>query len=338
MFVVKGNGYGHGSLAAATAGLKAQTSGLAVASLQEGIYLREGGIDLPILVFGEPTIGDLAQYVSANLTYCVNSFEVLTQTSKIAARLGRRITVELEFDTGLSRYGIGWKRPGELLDQLAKVDGVRLSGVFSHFAMSDEKDKSFAYLQIERFRKCLLAVEERGLCPERIHMCNSGGFLDLPEAHFNMVRMGILPWGIYPSAVCQRIPGLSPVMTVKSRIVACRRLEPGDSVGYGMHFHANQPIRVATVPIGYGDGYPRIRNKGFVLVRGRRAPVIGGVSMDAMVVNITDVGCVTDGEEVVVMGQQGKEEINVQEIAELKGTVSYEVLTAWRSRLPRVYI
>ena len=169
------------------------------------------------------------------------------------------------------------------------------------------------------------------------HLCNSGGFLDLPQACFDMVRVGILALGVYPSTVCRRIPGIEPVMTVKARLAAIQKLQTGDAVGYGMRYIAPSPRRLAVLPVGYGDGFPRVRNQGCVLVHGRRAPIIGGVAMDAAMVVITEIPEVQLWDEAVLMGRQGTEEITVHEVAKLKNSVSYDMLTAWRARLPRIY-
>jgi len=170
------------------------------------------------------------------------------------------------------------------------------------------------------------------------HLCNSGGFLDLPQAHFDMVRIGMLQYGVYPSKVCRRLEGIEPVMSVKARIAGIQNLAAGDVVGYGMRYRAESPRRIAVIPVGYGDGFPRVRNQGFVLAHGRRAPLVGGVAMDALTVDITDIPEAGLWDEVVLMGRQGDEEISVHEVAQWKNSVSYDVLAGWRARLPRVYV
>ena len=170
------------------------------------------------------------------------------------------------------------------------------------------------------------------------HLANSGGFLDLPQARYDAVRLGILPLGVYPSAACRRLPGVAPVMSVKARIVALQQLAPGDSVGYGMRYTAAASRRIAVLPLGYGDGFPRVRNQGAALLHGRRAPLVGGVTMDALMVDVTDIPAAQLGDEAVLMGRQGGEEISAHEIAGLKNSVSYDVLCGWRARLPRVYL
>ncbi|MED6314071.1 MAG: alanine racemase, partial [Verrucomicrobiota bacterium] len=217
------------------------------------------------------------------------------------------------------------------------LPGLRLDGMFSHFSMSDELDKSFAREQIRRFLGVSDAVQQAGLTVGCRHLCNSGGFLDLPEAHLDMVRIGLLPLGVYPSQVCRRIDGIEPVGTLKTRLAVVRDVRRGDNVGYGLRYQAPVDMRVGVLPIGYGDGYPRVRNEGFVLLNSRRAPIIGANAMDSTMIDVTGISGATAWDEVVLMGRQGGDKITAHDLADWKGTVSYEVLTALRSRLPRVY-
>lgn len=336
--VVKDQAYGHGAVETAQAALDAGCVYLAVATIGEAIELREAGIPVPVMIFGERTEEEFEACLRFDLTCFVNDKKTATRFAAMAAKAGRRAKVHLEIDSGLSRYGVRWTDAAEIIRFLADCEGLFFEGIMSHFAMSDELDKTFANQQLERFREVLAGMKKNGIGVQIRHMCNSGGFLDLPHAHFDMVRMGILPLGIYPSQVCRRIPGLQPVMAVKCRIVTVRHLEVGDLVGYGMRYKAQTPRRIAVLPIGYGDGYPRVRNQGEVLIRGRRAPIIGGNAMDAMMVDITGIPEAELWDEVVLMGRQGDEEIDPHELAKLKGTVSYEVITAWRSRLPRKFL
>ncbi len=336
--VVKDDAYGHGALQVARTALGHGASGLAVANLEEAVALRRGGISAPILIFGERPSEELSCCVDQGLTCFVNEAERARQLARIAGRIGRRASVQIEVDTGLSRYGVRWAEAAETIAAVARVEGLELVGVMSHFAMSDELDKSFALEQLSRFRQVLDALEKRSLKLPCRHMCNSGGYLDLPQAHFDQVRLGILPLGVYPSQVCRRVPGLRPVMSVKTRVAVIRDLQPGDSVGYGMHYHAESERRIAVLPLGYADGYPRLRNRGEVLIHDRRAPIRGGVAMDAFMVDITDIPETQLWDEVVVMGRQGDEEISAHDLARWAGTVSYDILAGWPPRLPRVYV
>jgi alanine racemase len=246
--------------------------------------------------------------------------------------------VHLKINTGMNRYGVRWNEAASLAALIGSTQSLLLEGMLSHFAQSDETDKSFALQQLARFEQAAREVAGLGLAVKFRHLCNSGGFLDLPQAHFDMVRLGILPLGVFPSSVCRRIPGIESVMTVKARIAAIQRLQPGDTVGYGMRYTAPSPRRIAVLPIGYGDGFPRVRNQGCALVHGRRAPLVGGVAMDAITVDITDIPEAQLWDEAVIMGRQGEDEISVHEVAKLKNSVSYDVLVSWRARLPRIYV
>jgi alanine racemase len=205
----------------------------------------------------------------------------------------------------------------------------------THFSQSDETEKTFANLQFARFEEVLRALEQKGVPVKLRHTCNSGGFLDLPHAHLDMVRVGILLYGVFPSQVCRKISGIEPVMSVKAKIAAIQKLKPGEVVGYGMRYTATGERCIAILPIGYGDGFPRVRNEGCALIHGRRAPIVGGIAMDALMVDITDIPQAQMWDEAVIMGRQGGEEITVRDIAKLKNSVTYDVLTNWRLRLRR---
>ncbi len=334
--VVKDQAYGHGAVQITRMALESGAKYLAVATLDEAIELRENEIAAPIFIFGERTEEELKLCVEYNFTICVNDS---AQAQRLAALgPGKKIPVHIEIDTGLSRHGVRWTEALKVIEAIANIERLELEGVMSHFAMSDELDKTFALQQLERFEKVLSQIKQLGIKVKYLHMCNTGGYLDLPQAHFDLVRIGILPLGVYPSQVCRRIDGLKPVMSVKARIAVIRGLERGDYVGYGLRYRAASDRKVAVIPLGYGDGYPRVRNQGEVLIHGKRAPIIGGNAMDAMMVDITEIPETKSWEEVVLMGTQNGEEIDVHEIAKLKGTVSYDILSGWRARLPRVYL
>ena len=336
--VVKDDGYGHGAPAVVRAAVEAGALWLAFSTVEEAVALREAGVALPMLLLGDRQERELRWCVEHNLTCCVSERAALTRLAELGGRYNRCIPVHLKVNTGMNRYGVRWNDAVPLAIEIAASRTVRLEGILSHFAQSDEADKTFAMMQLARFKEVLLGLAEAGLPTPVRHLCNSGGFLDLPQAHFDMVRLGILPMGVFPSSVCRRIPGLEPAMSVKARIAAIQQLQPGDCVGYGMRFTATGRQRIAVLPIGYGDGFPRVRNQGFALVRGKRAPLVGGVAMDALTIDITDIPEAELWDEAVLMGCQGEEEISVHEVAKLKNSVSYDVLTSWRERLPRIYV
>ena len=336
--VVKDEGYGHGALAVAKAAVACGTSYLALSTLEEGVALRERGIRCRLLLLGDRHESELPWCLDYNLTCCLSEPHAATQLGRLAARANKRVPVHLKINTGMNRYGVRWSEAGSLAELIRATPSLLLEGALTHFAQSDEVDKTFALLQLARFNEAVADLAARGIRIKLRHVCNSGGFLDLPPAHFEMVRLGILPLGVYPSTVCRRLEGLEPVMAVKALVAGIQQLQPGESVGYGMRYTAPSPRRIAVLPLGYGDGFPRVRNQGFALLHGRRAPLIGGVAMDALMVDITDIPAAQLWDEAVLMGRQGGEEISVHEVAKLKNSVSYDVLTAWRLRLPRVYL
>jgi alanine racemase len=235
----------------------------------------------------------------------------------------------------MSRYGVRWDEARPLIEKILAEKSLLLEGVMTHFAQSDETDKTFANLQFARFSEVLRVLEQRNIPVPLRHCCNSGGFLDLPHAHLDMVRVGILLYGVFPSQVRRKIEGIEPVMSVKAKIAAIQKLKPGEVVGYGMRYTAPGERRIAILPIGYGDGFPRVRNEGGALIHGQRAPLIGGIAMDALMVDITDIPQAQMWDEAVIMGKQGNDEITVRDIAKLKNSVTYDVLTNWRLRLRR---
>lgn len=336
--IVKDEAYGHGAEAVSKVALKCGADFLGVSDLDEALALRERGVNAPILLLYERQESELPWCVHHNLTCCVGDLNIARKLAGLAAAAGKRVPIHLKVNTGMNRYGIAWNDAGPLIEEIKSQSSLHLEGVISHFSMSDETDKSFAMLQLERFNRVLDELKARNVLVRLRHLCNSGGFLDLPQAHFDMARVGILQYGIFPSQVCRRIAGIEPVMSVKVRVGTIQQLKPGDKVGYGMRYEATSNRRVAVLPIGYGDGFPRVRNMGSVLLHGCRAPIIGSIAMDALMVDITDIPAVNVGDEAVVMGRQGADEISVHEVAKWKGSVSYDILVSWKFRLPRIYL
>jgi alanine racemase len=336
--VLKDDAYGHGAIEGAKIALEAGAAFLAVVTLDEALQLRKAGITAPILILGQRLPSELDECLAHDLTICLHDSEVADLVAAKAQQRSVRARVHLEVDTGMSRYGARWTEAPALAAKISASETLELEGVMSHFAMSDELDKSFADLQRARFQEALDAMAARKIFPKIRHISNSGGFADLHDARYDMVRIGILQLGVYPSKVCRRLDGIGPVMSVKTRIVHIQRLQPGDKVGYGMRYTAPDQRTIAVLPVGYGDGFPRVRNEGAVLIHGRRAPLVGGVSMDAITVDITEIPQAKMWDEAVIMGSDGAETIDVHEVATLKKSVSYDVLTNWRHRLPRVYI
>jgi alanine racemase len=340
--VVKDQAYGHGAVVVGQAAVDAGYDYLAVETIDEAIELRDAEIHLPILIFGEVSDAEFGACLAYQITCCVNDIHKAKRFNELAKTYfgeQQSINVHIEIDTGMSRWGVHWDEALPVVEYIAKeCEYLHLEGLMSHFAMSDEADKTYANLQHSRFVTVIDAIAQTNIQIELVHMSNTGGLLDLPHAHFTMIRSGILHLGVYPSLVCKRIEGLAPVMSVKASIPALRQLSEGDRVGYGMHFTASKPMQIAILPIGYGDGYPRVRNEGYVLIHGQRCPVVGGNAMDATMVDVSHLPDVAIGDEVVLMGGQGDQWIDPRDLVKWKKTVCYEILTGWRARLPRRYI
>jgi len=338
--VIKDDAYGHGALLAARLAAEGQAAMLAVSNLDEALQLRQAGGRDRLLLLGERRPEEFPSCLAHDLTCCLGDMGLLPELAAQAKKAGRQIPVHLKINTGMNRYGVSWTAAADAMSLIAGLERrpLKVEGVFSHFAMSDEADKTCAQLQLQRFTKSLRSWHDgTGPVPLR-HLCNSGGFLDLPEAHLDLVRLGILPLGVYPSAVCRRLPGIEPVMSVKAKITAVRQIQTGEQVGYGFRYTAPTRRNIAVLPLGYGDGYPRVYNAGCVLLQGKRVPVIGGGSMDALTVDVTEVPGVKAGDTVVIMGRDQREEISAHELADLKQSVSYDILCGWRRRLPRIHV
>ncbi|HEU5070625.1 MAG TPA: alanine racemase [Verrucomicrobiae bacterium] len=333
--VVKDEAYGHGALDVARIALEEGATFLGVSTLEEAMALRDAGIKARILILGERQESELPWCVAYDLTVCLNNAHTAQKLARTAAGFEKRVPVHVKINSGMSRYGVRWDEAVHLLETITAEPSLQLEGTMTHFSQSDETDKTFAHLQMARFDEVMGAARARQLPVPMQHLCNSGGFLDLPAAHRDMVRVGILMYGILPSTVCRRISGIQPVMSIKARIAAIQRVKAGEHVGYGMRYTATSDRRIAVLPIGYGDGFPRVRNQGGALIHGRRAPLVGGIAMDALMVDVTDIPEAGMWDEAVIMGEQGAECITARDIAQLKNSVTYDVLTGWRLRLGR---
>lgn len=337
MFVAKDNAYGLGAVEAARVALEGHADSLAVFTLGEAQELRDAGITAPILLLGERLADEVPHVLELDLEPCVGSIEMAEAFSRAGRTRGRPVPIHLKVNTGMNRFGFSWRNVDSWGPILKTLPALEFRGALSHFAQSDELDKGFARTQSQRFEGVLKCLSAQDIRPQWIHHCNSGGVLDLPDAHFNRVRVGLLAQGVYPSEVCRRLEGVLPVLSLRARLTAIQELEVGDTVGYGMRWRAERPSRIGVLSVGYGDGYPRLRNQGQALLHGRRVPIVGGVTMDALMIDLADVPEAQLGDEAVLLGTQGTDCITVQELARLSGTVTYDVLTGFRARLPRVY-
>ena len=337
--VVKANAYGHGAVPVARTALENGAERLAVNRVVEGIELRRAGIAAPILILGYSPPWEAEAIVRHDLTPTITEREVALALARAAASQGKTVPVHVKVDTGMGRFGLLPKEVVDFAKGLADFPNLRLEGLYTHFATADEADKSHTRRQFGIFLDVLKRLEEAGIEVPIRHAANSAATLDLPETHLDMVRCGIAIYGLYPSAEVSHSVPLKPAMSLKSRVARLRTLPAGSCISYGCTYVTSSPTRVALVPVGYGDGYHRLlSNRGQVLIRGRRAPILGRVCMDQFVVDVSDIPGVRLNDEVVVFGRQGEEEISAEEVAAWAQTINYEVVTALMPRVTRVYL
>ncbi|MGE5618122.1 MAG: alanine racemase [Sphingomonadaceae bacterium] len=338
MAVVKSQAYGHGAVAVAGAALEAGATWLAVARVREGVELRKAGIGAPILLLGPVAPPEIPAMVEHEIRPVLVSFEQAAAISRAAVVAGKRLPVHLKLETGMGRYGVPLADLLELLPRVAGLPGLELEGLCSHFATADEADESYARSQLAAFQEGRRRLEQAGFHASVVHMAASAAALGLGVSHLDMVRIGLSLYGLYPAPHLAGRTALRPALSVHSWVARVFRLEPGQSAGYGRTFVASEPTTAALVPMGYADGLPRCHsNRGCVLVQGQRAAIIGRVSMDQCVVDVSHCGPVREGDPVVVIGSQGDDTISCDEFAERSGTISYEALTSLGERMPRVY-
>jgi alanine racemase len=338
MAVVKANAYGHGLVPVAREMVKSGADSLGVALLEEAVLLREAGITVPILVFGGIAETQIPSFIRNDLTLTAPSIDKLNLIDNAAAAMGVTARVHLKIDTGMERLGIHYYSADKLLEASLKARHVQVEGIYSHFANSDAADLTHAREQLTRFHEVLSFYEKRSLPVPQRHIANSGGVLQLPESHLDLVRPGIMLYGVYPSRECARTVAIQPALTWKSHVAYFKVVQPGQPVSYGSTWLSDHPVRIVTVPVGYGDGYFRaLSNKGQVLIRGQRHPIAGRVCMDQIMVNL-DWGTAYYRDEVILLGRQREAEISADDLADWAGTISYEVLTNINSRVPRIYV
>jgi alanine racemase len=334
MAVVKANAYGHGAIAMARAALAAGADRLGVICVDEGEELRRAGITAPILIMGYTPVSQAERVVELSLTPTVSSQQLALALARFAVSRDATLTVHLKVETGLNRYGLPPEQLLPLAESLRQLPGLDVEGLFTHFATAEEGDKTYVHRQYELFT----SMADKLPWIRLRHVANTATVLDMPELALNMVRVGIGIYGYYPSAQVDRGLTLRPVLSLKSRVVRLRRLKPGESVSYGCTWTADRPSVVALVMCGYGDGLRReLSNRGSVLIRGHRAPIVGRVAMDMCVIDVTDIPYAALDDEVVIIGRQREEEIPVEEIASLCDTINYEILCGISARVPRVY-
>lgn len=338
MPAVKADAYGHGAIEISNAALKNGARMLGVANADEGVQLRISGIEAPIVILGPSTAAEIDQIIKYNLTPSVSDLSFAKKLNNALAKSGHKLPVHIEVDTGMGRGGTMHTEAIKLIDEISKLKNIKPEGIFSHLA-SSEKIISYNNKQWECFSELLDEIQRRGMDIPISHIDNSGAILNYPDFKLNMVRPGLMTYGIYPSQDIESKAKLAPVMSFKTSVVLLKNFPPGHGIGYNSTFVTSQPTNIATIPVGYGDGYAFIlSNQGEALIRGKRAPIVGRISMDMCTVDVTHIPGCKVGDEVVLLGKQGGEYISANEIAEKANTISYEVLCALGKRAPRVFL
>lgn len=338
MAVVKANGYGHGAIPVARAALEAGATWLGVALLEEGVALRENGITAPLLVFGGLFENQIDAYLAHDLQMTLYDARLAESISQRAIALNRVAHVHVKFDTGMGRVGVT-SEPIAFLQHVASLSNLSVLGLYTHLASSDEVDLAYAQAQLKRFREVVAAARTQGIVPRWIHAANSGAILSMPEAHFNLVRAGVMLYGYYPSAEVEKSVALQPAMRMVTRVLFLKKVSAGTFISYNRTFQAQRDSVLATLPIGYADGFlRRFSNNMHVLIRGHKCPVVGRVCMDQVIVDVTEVSDIAIGDEVVLMGRQGRAEVSIYDWCDKLQTIPYEVTCGISARVPRVYV
>ena len=341
MAVVKADGYGHGAIPIAREIEHLDyLYGYAVATVEEGLILRKSGIKKPILILGYIFPEQYEDVIAAEIDPSVFTFEMAQKLSDAAKKVGKKCKIHFAVDTGMSRIGYQvTEQSADEMAQIAKLPHMIVEGIFTHFAKADESDKTFTYEQMEKFRKMTEMMEKRNVSIPLKHCSNSAGIAEIRKANMDMVRAGITLYGLWPSdEVDKNSLALRPVMELKTHVAYVKKLEAGRAVSYGGTFTTERESMIATIPVGYADGYCRgLSNKGSVLIHGKRAPICGRVCMDQFMVDVTDIADVKIGDEVTLLGKDGSGEITLEELGALSGRFNYEFACVLGKRVPRVF-
>ncbi|WP_373897535.1 alanine racemase [Haloimpatiens sp. FM7315] len=339
--VVKADAYGHGALDVAPLFLENGASRLAVAVISEAVELRRGGIESPIMILGFTPPNLIDNLLKYDIEQTVYSFEFAQEISQMAKKNNKTAKIHIAIDTGMGRIGFLPKEQSiEEVYKISKLDNIVIEGMFSHFSTADEKDKDYTVAQIDKFNWFYEKLKEKGVKINTRHIANSAGVIDLPEIHFEAVRPGIIQYGYYPSEdVSKDVIDIKPAMQLKTNIVHIKKIPAGEYIGYGRKFKTTRESVIATLPVGYADGYTRLLfNKAKVIVNNEFAPVVGRICMDQCMIDITDIKDVKIGTDVILIGETENIKFDAEDAAELLGTISYEVVCMIGRRVPRVYI
>ena len=340
MLVIKADGYGHGSVAVAQA-LQEQVEAFCVATIEEGILLRNRGITKTILILGYTAKEQYPQLMQYDLSQTVFEYEMAEAISKLAVAMNKKGIIHIAVETGMNRIGFYDDEESiKIIQKISELPMIQMEGIFTHFACADEKDKTSAYGQLKRYEVFVEKLEKEGIFIPIKHIANSAAIMDLDTAVLNMVRSGIITYGLYPSEdVKKEVLDLKPAMELKSHIVYIKTVGAGEGVSYGSTYITERETKIATVSIGYADGYPRaLSSVGRVLVRGQYANIIGRVCMDQMMIDVSHIEDVQEGDMVTLVGRDGDHTITAEEIASYMNTINYEFICGLGRRVPRVYL
>jgi len=334
--VVKADAYGHGAVAVARTMLHAGADRLAVAIINEALELRRAGLRVPILVLGYTPICQAAIVVDQDITQTIFDLDSAQALSGAAVAAGKIVNVHIKIDTGMGRIGILPEDAGEFAAAVTALPGIKIEGVFSHFATADSRDKSFAYEQYKKFTEGLKYIKAKGITIPIRHIANSAAILDLPQMHLDMVRPGIILYGLWPSDEMLQTIELRPAMKLKAQVAFAKDMPANATISYGRTYVTENQSRIATLPLGYADGWSRrLAGKASVLIKGQRAPLVGRVCMDQCMIDVTKIAGVVPGDEALLFGGA---ELPVEEIAKHMGTINYEIVCMVGKRVPRLYV
>lgn len=340
MATVKANAYGHGAVQVSRVALANGATWLGVATVEEGMELRRAGLKVPILVFSGLLPHQISACIQYDLDCALAGKNFISQIKPVLMGLpaGKRLFVHLKIDTGMHRLGILPKDLEVLLAELKRLPQVSVRGIWTHFAESASRDKSFSLKQLAIFQQCVEIVENSlGQIPLK-HAANSGAVINLPQSHYNLIRPGLGIYGYYDERHLAELVYLKPALTWKTRIISVREIPPGETVSYGRTYEATGHMKIATLPVGYADGYKRLlSNQGQVLIRGERANIIGRICMDQTMVDVTFIEGIKEGEEVVLLGTQGGKDLSIYEMCKWAQTIPYEILVSISGRVQRIY-
>lgn len=339
--VVKADAYGHGAIDVAPVLLESGATSLAVAVITEALELVHSGITAPILILGFTPLTFAHEIIEHNIELTVYNLEYAKELSRIAKAENGTVKVHIKIDTGMGRLGFLADDEGlNAIREINTLPNIKLEGIFTHFSTADEEDKEYTFEQLNKFNKVVETLESEGISFNIKHASNSAGIIDLPQAYFNTVRPGIIMYGYYPSEFVHKEKlQLKPALTLKTSVVHVKTLPKDMYISYGRKYKTTRETKIATLPIGYADGYTRaLSNKGKVLINGKLVPIVGNVCMDQCMVDVSELDEVKVGDEVVLLGEQGNIKFNADDLAELLETINYEIICMIGRRVPRVYI